>query len=304
MSVATKLWLVEVGKYYVNDRRITDSKLLGSHMLSEPRAIFFQTELVWPPFEPFSIERDVIRRLYNRMFEANGYEYPNLDLQSETPTLSRSDANGKSTCRFDKNSLVIEERTHNITQEVFAQVVETVLGGLQEEHIPPFFIQKCRIHCLAQPHNCKSSIDLLAAEVANVYESIQPFGRPPSFFGVRFRFEPLVISALSHSDNAEEGVEQAGEHAEAAESHEDIESHIECEGFVSLRFETYEKDISQVWMEVVAAYPQETPLTVNNTHPITENIRKTYAFLTERSKRFLDQFDVARDNNGAEHDGP
>lgn len=303
MCVPTKLSLVGGEHRGSPGGRQADSELTGHHMLSEPRAIFFQTELEWPPFEPFSVDRNVIRRLYNKMFEANGYEYPNLDLQSETPTLSKSDTSGKSACRFTKNSLVIEERTHNITQDVFVQVVETVLGGLREEHIQPFYIQRCRIHCLTQPHNCENSIRLLASRVANVFGSIQPFERPPSFFGVRFRFEPMVISALPESDSGQGDTTEGQEIAEEAGILEESESRIECEGYVSLRFETYEKDISQVWMEVAAAYPQDTPLTVANTQPITENIRKTYTFLTEKSKRFLDQFDTADENNGGNSNG-
>src|SRR5271166_2769972 len=43
-------------------------------MLSEPRVIFFQTELKVPPIEQFEIpkSKDLARQIYNKMFEPGG----------------------------------------------------------------------------------------------------------------------------------------------------------------------------------------------------------------------------------------
>jgi hypothetical protein len=117
-------------------------------MLSEPQSIFFQTELKWPPIEEWRVSKSVVRGLYNKMFEPGGYKYDNLNLQSEKPTLSRGSESGQSICQFGPDSITLEE-SHDCHIEAFVQVVETVLGGLKEEDIPPFFLQRVKIQCPA-----------------------------------------------------------------------------------------------------------------------------------------------------------
>ena len=264
-------------------------------MLSEPRAIFFQTELEWPQGDLFHIEKDVIRGLYNKMFEADGYRYPNLDLESSTPTLSKSDATSQSSCRFGSNSITIEERQTSITADMFIEVVETVLGGLKDQQVPPFFLQRCTIHCLSQPNNAENSLVLLAARAARVFEKIEPFERSPSFFGVRFRFGPTIVAPRDDSE-----ANHDGNVTEVVPNVEDSQPATH-DSFASMRFETYDKDISQVWMEVAATYFGEMPITLDNIQPVVDNIRNTYQFLAERGKRFLDQFDESGPTVGEEN---
>lgn len=163
------------------------------------------------------------------------------------------------------------------------EIVKGVLGGLSavmedlDCEVPPFLAQRCRVHCTAQPNQSEHSLDLLAGKVARVKESILPFGRPPSFFGVRFRFPPAVIV---DGDTRHET------------SHED---------FVTVRFETFSDDISQVWMEVAATYMlMEKRVALGSTETVQENIHASYKFLTENCRRFLDQFDVPAEETGPE----
>ncbi|MHC4399593.1 MAG: hypothetical protein ACYTG0_07930 [Planctomycetota bacterium] len=259
-------------------------------MLSEPRAIFFQTQLEWPPVElyDFRIGKDIVREFYNRLFdhEYEEHHYENLDLQAPRPTLSTRTETRQSICQFGDRSITIEERRPDFEVDGFTNVVEVALQGLKavtdeidDYDVPPFFLQRCRIHCLSQPLGTGSSLDLLASRVANVKEPIAPFQRPPSFFGVRFRFGPVIL-----------------------ETDEDENTHIE--NFASVRFETYEEDPSQVWMEVATTYPLvHVPPMLGDAERIVANIRESYEFLAMRCKEFLDQFDTREEDRDQEGDG-
>ena len=252
-------------------------------MLSEPRAILFQTELEWPPAEvhDFRIDKEIVRKFYNELFEYKSGEhcYENLDLQAVKPTLSTRIATRQSVCQFGDGSINIEEQRPDFALGGFTNKVTAVLRGLKEVTdaidglvVPPFFLQRCRIHCLSQP-GVGSSLELLAGKVANVKEPIEPFERPPSFFGVRFRFGPAVVDADGNE-----------------ETHEN---------FASVRFETYSEDPSQVWMEVAATYLfVPVPATLEDTAHVMEHIQESYEFLTERCKAFLDQFDERDEQAG------
>lgn len=264
-------------------------------MLGGLRSILFETTLRWPPLEGFHVNKEAIRRLYNKMFEPGGYRYENLDLQAECPTLSTRHADGHSVCKFGADFITIEEKKSHITVGGFLEVVDTVLRGLDPNEVPPFFIQQCKVQCLAQPANSENSLMLLAARVANVYTAVDPFERPPLFFGVRFRFPPVVIEQEKVKPIGEKedgsGLESGQSEVVPEEGEAKEVPRKVMEGFVTVRFETYAEDISQVWMEVTAAYPQTERLL---TPRIAANISDTYQFL-EKSKRFLDQFDTPHD---------
>jgi hypothetical protein len=191
---------------------------------------------------------------------------------------------------------VIEEKKPELTVEGFIEAVQTVLSGLGQEDVPPFFVQQCKLQCLAQPTNVEHSLQLLAERVSNVYGPIEPFERPPTHFGVRFQFPPVILRS-GESDETEasritaEGP-QASEQNGLTEPLAEGAHEKKLESFVTARFETYTEDVKQVWMEVSAAYPQlERPLMLSDTGRIVENIRETHLFLTDKCKRFLDQFD-------------
>ncbi len=260
-------------------------------MLSEPKSIFFQTELEWPPLEQWTVSKDTIRHLYNKMFGPDGYTYDNLDLQSEKPTLSRRSESGQSLCQFGPNSITLEE-SHECQVGAFSEAVQTVLGGLQKSDIPPFFHQRVKIQCLAQPANCRNTVELLAGRAARVYENIAPFERPPSFFGIRFRFSPTQL--LHPKEGEGEGEGEANGLTEEVVQRAVAEGRVEDKpGFITLRFESYARDPQQVWMEVAAGYLADgEPWAVTDTSAIIGNINDSYKFLTVNGKRFLDQFDT------------
>ncbi len=187
------------------------------------------------------------------------------------------------------------------TVESFIEAVQTVLGGLGLEDMPPFFVQQCKMQCLAQPANVESALQLLAARVANVYEPIAPFERPPTHFGVRFRFPPVVLREAEEEEHDEVQPSIKDDKTEIANPKRGRPGEKKIESFVAARFETYAEDDKQVWMEVSAAYPQlERPLLVTDAERIVNNIRETHLFLTDKCKRFLDQFDTATPH----HDNP
>ena len=265
----------------------------GGVIMLDPKSTFFQTELKWPPLEEFAISEDVVVRLFNKMREPDGYRYDNLTLQTDKPTLHRKGSGGQSLCQFGSESITIEESDEQCHIETFVEVVETVLGGLEEDDVPPFFLQRVKIQCLCQTAHAANAVQLLAGKVSHVFDAVEPFGRPPAFFGVRFRFPPIHLV----SPSPREGESGADDEQSADES--EIEQAIaegrieEKAGFVTLRLESYAKDSRQVWMEIAGTYPHfEEPMALADVAKIIGNIRSAYEFLTNNSKSFLDQFDT------------
>jgi hypothetical protein len=262
-------------------------------MLSDPKSILFSTELKWPPFEEFGVSKDVVRTLYNKMFDPGGYTYDNLELQNDKPLLHRSTSNGRSMCQFGADSITIEENTVDCDIVSFVDIVKTVLGGLDQDDVPPFYLQRVRIQCLSRPTHCSNAVELLAGRASKVFDVIEPFERPPALFGMRFRFPPVhLVRSPEDEVVVEEGDAQNDDEAddiELAMSEGRVE---EKAGFVVLRFESYAKDPQSVWMEAASTYPLPEPLALDDLEKITENIQTSYEFLTVNSKQFLDQFDV------------
>jgi hypothetical protein len=256
--------------------------------MREPKSTFFQTQLEWPPIDDFAIPTSVVLGLFNKMFEPGEYRYDNLSLGSDKPTLYREVTKGQSLCQFSKESITIEESHDDATIGTFKEVVEIVLGALEEDEIPPFFMQRVRIQCLCDVSGCNGAVDLLAGKVANVFSAIEPFRRPPRFFGIRFRFPPVSIitapESVVDSDGSDDDtiIERAIKEGRLEEK----------AGFVTLRMETHAKDINQVWMELAGTYPHlDEPMALADMRKITRNIQSAYEFLTNNAIEFLNQFD-------------
>jgi hypothetical protein len=254
-------------------------------MLSEPRTIYVQTELRWLPIEGFGISKDGIRAIYNRLHERKQHSYENLDLQADTPTLSTRHEKGFSQCQIGSDGITIEEKRTEFTIDEFIAIVKAVLDALGDE-CPPLFAQLCKIQCLTQPHERGDSLSLLAGEVANVISCIDPFERPPSFFGVRFRFMPEFLL-----EDAEENEEvEEGEPAPSLPGDAELELREGSEAFVNVRFETFAEDMSLIWMEATASFAPQ-PIDASK---VAKNILEVYEFLAVKCKAFLDQFDKPR----------
>ena len=133
---------------------------------------------------------------------------------------------------------------------------------------------------MAQPHGTEDSLKLLAGCVSNVGDKTVPFGRPPSFFGVRFRFAPY---------NKEEETQ-------------DWVSNEDHSGFITARFETYSKDRPMVWIDVVSSNPCKEIISPTNLSPVRENILSTSRFAQERCIAFLNQYDEESDSDNNEED--
>jgi hypothetical protein len=264
-------------------------------MLSGIRTIYFSTDLTYPPLPNFEIKTNQVLDLYNKLREPGGYPYENLELQASPPTLSTRREGGLSRCQIGNGRIRIEEDSPAIAgmgAEEFAGVVKSVLGGLGQWG-GPFFAQRCVVRCTAQPMVQEDSLELLAGKLADALHTIEPFGRPPSFFGVRFRFSPHRDEPASAGDPEPAEtvpVEAAGRAKKRAKKVDPIEHR----GYLTLRYETYSKDIKQVWMEVEANYVEQV-IDISNVALIKKNILDACQFVTENAKKFLDQFDVKDD---------
>ena len=295
--------------------------MVGVLMHQELVSIFFQTELLFPSLPGFRLGKDQIRKLYNKMFEAGQHSYENLELQGERPTLSTKRENGRSICQFGDSYIRIEEDQTGYNDDDFAGIVETVLRGMGDDFPALVFLQRCTIRCLFKPKHM-DSIRLLAEKVANVYSTFPPLGRIPTYFGVRFGFLPMYIHL--EEPNADESADES--HPDAAggmelalparsdESPGDdaadqmieaaMEEPLACDNaYMTLRFETYEKDPGLVLMEAAAEFRAFTDRNVfarDNIDTLAANIRETYRFLETRCPKFLAQFDHPLDDAGGE----
>src|SRR5260370_9974976 len=174
----------------------------GHAMFSSPRPIFFSTELETPPNKDWAIARESARALYVKLAEPGGYRYENLDMQITSPLLStRRGEEGRSVCQIGRYAVRIEEVNPEMPVDQFVKVVKEVLQAMGNS-CPPFFMQRCKIQCLSQTNVFPHPLGILASRIGNVSDKIAPFGRPPTFFGVRFGFSPY-----SEDDEEEEGGE-------------------------------------------------------------------------------------------------
>lgn len=242
-------------------------------MLSEPRPIFFETELKFLAFDETNVfGKSHVKKLYHELSGSSEPLYENLDMQASLPTLSTNHASGGScSCSVGPDSLLIKDDNSDSTVDSFGLQIEHVLRAIEEiaPNSPPIIGQKTRVRALAQPHGHEDAVDLLAGEVAKVLEKIHPFGRPPAWFGIRFRFPPMEWE-VEKQDGTKETKEE--------------------DTFISCRFETYAQDISQVWMEVMSGKLFREAVEVSGFESLIQNVRTTYEFLG-RGRDFLNQFD-------------
>ncbi|RCS49175.1 hypothetical protein DTL42_11575 [Bremerella cremea] len=271
-------------------------------MLGEPRAILFHTELEFLPIDELSFGKAFGRKLYAQMAQLPvETAYDNIEMTSSTITLSTDrSSSSRSSIELRKHSLTIEELKPDFEVETFQDIVSQILQAVRDvdHRCPPVVMQRCKIHCLAQPHNVRNSLDLLAGRVASVMDKIDPFERPPSFFGVRFRFMPPEMFAHDHVDDGQgDASEETTTDYQITEVDDSTPRHHGS--FVTMRFETYAQDIRQVWMEIASTYPVLPPIDLDsqNFDPILSNIDETYKFVTEKGRAFLGQFDVSDNEN-------
>lgn len=246
-------------------------------MLPEPTSLCFMTELRFLPLDEHRFDKAFVKKLYFELSKPGGYAYENLDLQADPPQLLTTrvthTGTGRSLCRVKADRILIEESEPEVDVDDFIVIVRDIAKAALavKEDCPPIFAQRCVIQCVAKPQHSKNSIGLLAGEVANVLDKIEAFRRPPQFFGVRFRFPPAQIS----TDNDDTDVA-------------DVE---EKDDFVTVRFETWGKDVSQVWMETDGLTFFSQPIHLTDSEMIGETLTKAYSFLSGECIGFLNQFD-------------
>ena len=108
--------------------------------------------------------------------------------------------------------------------------------------------------------------------------------------------DPTELATRAGSTESPGG-NAADEMVEAA-----ISEPLGCDNaFMTLRFETYEKNPELVLMEVAAefrSFTERNVFTRDDIDTLGENIRDTYRFLERRCPKFLAQFDRPLDDAG------
>jgi hypothetical protein len=259
-------------------------------MISGLTAIYLDTELHIPPLPDFRISDDKIVAVYNKLKEPSGYPYKNIDLQSDPPTLSTKREDGESNCKISNDKIDIEEEQPDkaMTIDDFVHVVKTVVLAFGPDVVPFFVVQRCTMRFLVQAHGSNDVIILLAKKIANVYDKIDPFGRPPSHFGIKFRFGPGIINDDEEDNSGSETDDEKPNEKQATESPPVIHKN-----FITLRFESYGRNPHQVVIDVDAHYPE--PIEPHELEKIAQNIRETYNFVNDNAVKFLNQFDTKDD---------
>jgi len=244
-----------------------------------------------PPIPELRLTKQDVIALYQSLRKPGTHHYDNLDLQADMPKLStRHPGDGESACLIgsDRIRIVEDQSGSGMTMPDFTSIVKDIVTHFGINKIP-LFTQRCTMRFTAQPINSEDAVELLADKVANVYQKVAPFGRPPQFFGVRFRFPPPPTDD-ENDEETESGDSDPPEVNEPKVRLVEAKGETEDDSFITLRLEPHTKDAKQIWIEISAAFPG--PFKGGDLESVERNIKYTYEFVTEKTKNFLDQFDV------------
>ncbi len=261
----------------------------------EASTIYLKTEFEFVPIDDGRFGEEFIRELFLGLSKPGMTEfaYKNLSLQDDPPRLytTRITERGKSrsTCEISPHSIEIEEDSvAGVDIGEFQERAKSIITAANEvatrlkRPIPPVFTQRVCVQTVVQPSEVPDSLDLLAGKAARVLDLIDPFRRPPSYFGIRFRFIP-------HEPDNENGEEPPFDGWDEAQ-----------DDFVTLRFETWSNDPSYVWIEVSSSriLSGAIDLDEHGTDRVCQNIARTYDFLQKNAIDFIGQFDRKDDDKG------
>ena len=113
-------------------------------------------------------------------------------------------------------------------------------------------------------------------------DKIDPFKRPPSFYGMRFRFAPANEEDLKAFDNVPGGPVK--------------------DDYLTVRYEIYSDDTSYIWIEVESRRYFTEFMDISKTDEIAKNIRETHEFMKNNGVAFLEQFDLPPDEEDGDDD--
>lgn len=257
-------------------------------MSSEAITIYFENELEFVPLEGLHFDGDFAADLYQELRKpGSGLAYKNL-LQEPSILLSTSETmpNGKMSrqCEISDHSILMSESRTKSTVEEFSESVTDVLKAVAEvrDVNPPIFSQRSTVRALWKPTHCRHPLVLLACHASRVIDKVDPFNRPPSFYGMRFRFAPADEDDLKPFDNGRGG----------SAKHD----------YLTVRYEIYSDDTSYIWIEVESRQYFTEFMDISKTAEIGKNISETHEFMTNNGVAFLEQFDLPPDEEDGEED--
>ncbi len=259
-------------------------------MSSEVITIFFENELEFAPFDGLHFDGNFAADVFHELRQPGAglaYEAFSPKPRSLLST-SETSPSGKISrqCEFGEFSISMSESRTKSTVEQFSESVADVLkavGKVRGEN-PPVFGQRITARSIWKPTKCPNPLVLLAGNASRVIDMIDPFNRPPSFFGMRFRFTP-----------ADEEDLKAFERSGGAAKHD----------FLTVRYEIYSDDTEYIWIEVESQRYFSEFTDITKTEEIAKNISETHEFMTNNGIEFLEQFDVAPppdEEDGEEND--
>lgn len=231
-------------------------KSRSKSMLYTPRTIALISELFHPPLQP---DPTPIQKLHNRMFQGAEPAYSSFAVTPQGAVLSNPvhQPGASSFAAFFADRFQFREELSSLTYDGFATRVREISEQVcQLRNIQVFTAHQVTIRTLINPRHFKDSRAYLKQGMFGFDDEVDAFERDPQLYGIR-----LVFPA---------GPGQPGAY--------------------SLRVESFNNDVRSLYIENQGTFGPV--LVESGLATIEQNILDAYRFVTEKTVRFVSQFDA------------
>lgn len=225
-------------------------------MAYDPRTIAFFVELLHPP-----VQHDLkkLQTLHGDLFSDSRASYKNFSVQPFGVSFSNPQAsqNSNSSLNFFQDRVQLrEEFCSSGVDDVCARLEHITERAKEQCGIPIFTGEQCVVRSLVNPRQFRDSREFMAKGLLRFSEdNLSVFDRPTQLAGLRFVFPETQGQA----------------------------------GVFSIRMESYNGDPRSLYLENIGTF---APLfSAQDSKLLSDNLRATYDFLTERVTGFIQKFD-------------
>lgn len=225
-------------------------------MLYNPRTIALISEVFHPPLQP---DPAPIQRLHNHLFQTGDPAYSSFAVTPQGAVLSNPvhQPGAASFAAFFADRFQFREELSSLTYDGFATRVRAISEQICKlRNIQVFTAQQITIRTLINPRYFKDSRAYLKQGMFGFDDEVEAFERAPQLYGMR-----LVFPASPGQPGA-----------------------------YSLRIESYNNDVRSLYIENQGTFGPV--LVESGLASIEQNILDAYRFVTEKTVRFVSQFDA------------